>query len=153
MYQEIEGNLISMALDKKFDVIAHGCNCFNTQKSGIAKDMAKKFFTDKYTLEHIKYRGDINTLGQIDYEGTAFHGYQFFVVNCYTQYSYGTNKTYLDYEALTLCMRKLNFQFEGKHIGLPLIGAGLAGGDWDIIKRIIQKELVNCNVTIVKFKP
>jgi hypothetical protein len=41
----------------------------------------------------------------------------------------------LDYEALTLCMRKINYTFTGKHIGLPMIGCGLAGGDWNIVKK------------------
>ena len=56
------------------------------------------------------------------------------VVNSYTQYNYGKNHTDgvskpLDYEALTMCMRKINHTFKGKRIGLPQIGAGLAGGD------------------------
>lgn len=35
--KEIEGDLIQMALNGDFDIIAHGCNCFNTMRSGIAK--------------------------------------------------------------------------------------------------------------------
>jgi len=57
-----------------------------------------------------------------------------------------------DYEALTLCMRKINHQYKGNKIGLPLIGAGLAGGDWNVIEKIIEKELKDMDVTIVKFK-
>jgi O-acetyl-ADP-ribose deacetylase (regulator of RNase III) len=32
---------------------------------------------------------------------------------------------------------------------MPKIGAGLAGGDWNRIKKIIQTELKDCKVTIV----
>ena len=77
------------------------------------------------------------------------------VVNSYTQYKYGSNhidgvKKPIDYEALTLCMRKINHIFAGKHIGLPgLIGCGLAGGKEEIVKEIIKKELKDCDVTIV----
>ena len=77
------------------------------------------------------------------------------VVNAYTQYKYGSNHTDgvkkpLDYEALTLCMRKINHIFAGKHIGLPgLIGCGLAGGKEETVKEIIKKELKDCDVTIV----
>ena len=46
-------------------------------------------------------------------------------------------------------MRKMNHVFKGKHIGLPQIGAGLAGGDWNRIKNIIQTELTDCKVTVV----
>jgi O-acetyl-ADP-ribose deacetylase (regulator of RNase III) len=31
-------------------------------------------------------------------------------------------------------------------------GAGLAGGDWNKIKGIILRELVDCDVTLVEYK-
>ena len=75
------------------------------------------------------------------------------VINAYTQYYYGRNSLAshipLDYDALTLCLRKINYIFKGKHIGLPQIGCGLAGGDWNLVKEIIQKELCDMNITIV----
>lgn len=112
--------------------------------------------------------GNINKLGQIDYQdiyintktGRLLMGYSLpkpdfiktlTVVNAYTQYKTGAASKPLDYEALTLCMRKMNHEFKGKHIGLPLIGAGLAGGDWERIKQIIQTELKDCKVTIVHY--
>jgi O-acetyl-ADP-ribose deacetylase (regulator of RNase III) len=49
-------------------------------------------------------------------------------------------------------MRKINHTFKGKHIGLPQIGCGLAGGDWSRVKEIIKKELKDCKVTVVIFK-
>jgi hypothetical protein len=42
-YKEIKGDLIALALAGEFSVIAHGCNCFSTQKSGIAKYMVEHF--------------------------------------------------------------------------------------------------------------
>jgi O-acetyl-ADP-ribose deacetylase (regulator of RNase III) len=48
-------------------------------------------------------------------------------------------------------MRKMNTIFKGLHIGLPQIGAGLAGGDWNRIKEIIIQELIDCRVTVVIF--
>jgi O-acetyl-ADP-ribose deacetylase (regulator of RNase III) len=50
-------------------------------------------------------------------------------------------------------MRKLNSEFAGKHIGMPKIGAGLAGGNWNRIETIIETELRDCKVTIVNYKP
>jgi len=44
-------------------------------------------------------------------------------------------------------------KFSGKRIAYPLLGAGLAGGDWDIISKIISKVLENEDHTLVKFKP
>lgn len=46
-------------------------------------------------------------------------------------------------------MRKINHIFKGQHVGLPQIGCGLAGGDWNRVKTIIQNELKDCFVTVV----
>lgn len=164
----IKGDLIRLAKKGKFDVIAHGCNCFCTQKSGIAKQMVKEFDTDSYNLE-LNGKGDCNKLGQIDYkkiyeekeyfggkwvyypdEKEFMTGKSLIIVNCYTQYKYGTDKNYLDYEALTLCMRKINHIFKGKKIGLPWIGCGLAGGDKNKVLDIFVKELMDVDLTIVE---
>lgn len=199
-YQEIEGDLIQLSFEGKFDLIVHGCNVFCTQKAGIAKSMVKAFHTDKFKMEDSQYKGDINKLGNIDYQHqylwfdhpNAKEGYavpmghksqnqknvkDIYVVNAYTQFMYGTYHSGgvekpLDYEALRLCLRKINHIFKGKHIGLPAIGCGLAGGIWDFntanlnlvdydeflmgfkkdVKTIIQEELADMDVTIVHYK-
>ena len=168
-YREAKGCLISMALSGEFDVIVHGVNCFCTQKSGLAPQMVKAFGTDKFPMEHINSKGNMNKLGQIDYQyyfmenGNISKGVvhllnekpDLTVINAYTQYHYGKNHSDgvdkpLDYEALTLCMRKINRIFAGKKIGIPcLIGCGLAGGKEEIVLEIIKKELKDCDVTIV----
>lgn len=176
-YREIEGDLIELALKGSFDVVTHGCNCFCRMGAGIAPQMAKAFGCNDFTLEKADYRGDVNKLGQIDYV-TLFQEKESLggkwvkyideasfmsvtgplcVVNSYTQYRYGKNHSDgdskpLDYEALTLCLRKINREFEGTHIGLPKIGCGLAGGSWEKVKSIIKKELKDCNVTVVIYK-
>jgi O-acetyl-ADP-ribose deacetylase (regulator of RNase III) len=43
----------------------------------------------------------------------------------------------------------MNHYFKGKHIGLPQIGCGLAGGDWDIVRNLIQEIMIDCDVTVV----
>lgn len=182
MYKEIEGNLITLAKEGKFDVIVHGCNCFCTMGAGIAPQMAKAFGCDEFPLEHKKYKGDINKLGQIDFSSVRllykkedtlhFKGYPntllrpnfekhdkvLYVVNAYTQYSYGANHADgkakpFDYYAFAIICRKLNHIFKGKHIGMPMIGAGLAGGNWQVIKRLIAMEIHQCDVTVVIYKP
>jgi O-acetyl-ADP-ribose deacetylase (regulator of RNase III) len=50
-------------------------------------------------------------------------------------------------------MKLLKKDFSGKRIGLPQIGAGLAGGDWNIISKIIEDELKGEDVTIVIYEP
>ena len=44
------------------------------------------------------------------------------------------------------------FHGEGLKFGFPYIGAGLAGGDWEIIKSIIEEEMKGEDITFVKYK-
>lgn len=160
-FKEIKGDLIQLALAGEFDVIAQGNNCFCTQGSGIAPQFVKAFNTNDikvYTLEDPSTKGDVNKMGQIQsnvivLKAEAAPSKSFLnVVNCYTQFGFGRKpQGDLDYEALTLCMRKIGSKFHGNHIGLPLIGCGLAGGDWERVSKIIQHELRFCDVTIVHY--
>lgn len=148
----IKGDLIKLAKESRFNVIAHGCNCISKQKSGIAAQMAKHFGTDKFPKEIYWEDQYVNKLGCIDAKtinGTI-------IINCYTQYlpgKAGPGYTIpLDYDALRMCMRKINYIYEGLDIGLPKIGCGLAGGDWNKVKEIIDEELSSMNVTIVEYE-
>ena len=47
---------------------------------------------------------------------------------------------------------QIRTNFTGKRIGYPLIGAGLAGGDWKVISKIIEEELKNENHTLVEYE-
>lgn len=164
----IDGDIISLAKSGDYDVIIHGVNCMCTQKSGLAPQMVKAFGTNNFKLEHPKFKGDFRKLGNIDYETRYLKDDKWVanpdegllklkVVNAYTQYNYGRNhsdgtKKPLNYNALNLCMSKVNHIFAGQKIILPRIGAGLAGGSWEKIEQIIQQSLVNCEVTIVNYK-
>lgn len=173
-YNIVEGDLIQLAKEGAFDVIAHGCNCFCRMKRGIAPQMASAFACDRFMGERPFLAGDINKLGTIDightyiaYEGGDIKvydtpvnkswqdsGYKLLkVVNAYTQYQWSTKTKPFDYDAFTLCMRKMNHIFKGLHIGLPQIGSHLAGGDWETIEGIILGELKDCEVTVVVYKP
>jgi len=146
-YDELNGDLIFLAKLGQFDVIAHGCNCFCAMGAGIAKQI-KKEFDDAYLMDCQTKKGDYNKLG--NYTKAYQHGV--WIYNLYIQYEYGTDKIQIDYESLTLCLRKLNRECKGKTIGLPLIGCGYAGGDWEKVKQIIKKELYNMNVKIIFYK-
>jgi O-acetyl-ADP-ribose deacetylase (regulator of RNase III) len=169
MYKEITGDLVKLGLQGKFDVVIQGNNCFCVQGAGLAPQFVAAFGSDQFPMEEQCYAGDINKLGTIDYQtGKVINGKfewaksnNFFdgcltVINCYTQFDLGRNhkdgkSVPGDYEALTLCMRKINHIFKGKHIGVPQIGCGLAGLDWNIVSEIIATELKDCQVTIVIF--
>lgn len=156
IYNEIEGDLITLGLEGKYDVVTHGCNCFCVMGSGIAPQMAKAFGADKFPLEADKFRGDINKLGMIDYGHIILpNTKQVSVVNSYTQYgTFGTHgQIPLDYAALELCFKKINHTFKGKLIGMPQIGCGLAGGSWLLVQDLIEQVMIDVNVEVVIYKP
>lgn len=192
-YDVVEGDLIKLALQGKFDVVAHGCNCFCRMKSGIAPQMVRAFGCDTFPMEmqtrtiysdddyyeeNTNNCGNINKLGTIDYKQLfldpkkerVYAGatvpnelLKLTVVNCYTQFkikkfsavdfAYTTTDPVFDYEAFTLCMRKINHHFAGLRLGIPMIGTGKAEADWEDIEAIILRELKDVYVTVVVYKP
>lgn len=155
-YEVIDGDLIRLALEGNFNVITHGCNCFCTMGAGIAPMMDHAFDCGHYKKEGPKYNGDMNKLGTIDFETrAATDGSPLVIVNSYTQYGFRPRNGLpaLDYDALALCMKKINHLFPDQIIGLPKIGAGLAGGDWERIKSILKCMLIDMHIKVVNYVP
>lgn len=40
----------------------------------------------------------------------------------------------------------------GKIVGLPMLGCGLAGGSWNIVKLMIEETLVNKGLNVIVYK-
>ena len=80
------------------------------------------------------------------------HG--FYVVNAYTQFDHDPKEgeRLVEYGAVRSCFAKVKRAFAGWRIGYPKIGCGEAGGDWEVVKRIIDDELVDENHTVVMFE-
>lgn len=139
----IKGNLVVAAKQGQFDIIMHGCNCFCNMGAGIAKEI-KKQFPRAYAVDCETKRGDGNKLGTI----SVAHYYNVDVVNAYTQFTFGRGLQ-LDYKALRECLKTIKQEYSGKRIGMPKIGCGLAGGNWDKIQEMIEEELKDEDVTIM----
>ena len=140
----IERNLIELAKDGKFDVIIHGCNCFNVMGAGIAKQI-KTSFPEAYQADLETKKGDDKKLGTY----TSANVNNLTIVNAYTQYNYGLGQKNVDYNAVRKIFRLIKHNFRDKRIAYPKIGVGLGGGDWKKIKSIIEEELKNTNHTLV----
>lgn len=164
-YKEEYGDLLEFFESGKVDFIAHGCNCFHTMGSGIARQIKEKY-PQAFEADKDTDYGDYNKLGSYSRYGGAYYFVSTYlnecsnkkrfklanqILNCYTQFNYGNDRCYLDYEALTLCLRKINYEFKHKTIGLPQIGCGLAGGDWNKVREIIKKELKDIDVIVVMY--
>ena len=105
MINYVKGDLIKMAFADEFDIIAHGANCFCTMGAGIARQIHNEI-PEAYQADCQTVRGDITKLG--NYSWAFIHDSNCIIFNCYTQYEYGTDKMNVDYNAIALCMKKLN---------------------------------------------
>ena len=150
MIRYVDGDLVRDA--ENYDVIIHGCNCFCTMGAGIAPQIKNKF-PEAYAADCATVSGDRDKLGTITHTDTSSKP---IVVNLYSQQGYN-GRTHgdvdLDYDALRSGLKLVKEKFSGKFIGMPRIGAGLAGGDWNIIEKIIDEELRGEYVVIVNWVP
>jgi O-acetyl-ADP-ribose deacetylase (regulator of RNase III) len=149
MIRYIDGDLVRDAAN--YEVIAHCCNCFCTMGAGIAPQIKHKF-PEAYEADCETQSGDESKLGTITYTENTTP----IVVNLYGQFDYTgrrSGKMDLDYDALRSALKAMREKFTGKTFGLPMIGAGLAGGDWNVIEAIIEEEMRGEYVTIVRYVP
>ena len=138
----IKGDLIRDR--EQYEVIAHQCNCFLSFGAGIAAQI-KTDIPEAYQVDLSTQCGDKNKLGTITYTTNSIP----IVVNMYGQYKYTRHEIDTNYDALRSCFKLMKQKFSGKKIGLPLIGAGLASGNWETIESIIKEELLDEDVTVV----
>ena len=145
----ITGDLIELALTGEFNVIVHGCNCFVTMGAGIAKAV-KQHFPEAWQADLATERGDRGKLCTYSSALVEREGVSFTVVNAYTQFTYRGAGPKVDHDAVRSVFRAVARDFPDARIGYPLIGAGLAGGDWGRIEEIIDEELSGMRHALVR---
>lgn len=155
---EIRGDIIKMAKEGHFGAIIQGCNCQHNMGAGLALQIAKEF-----PEAEIADKNFINpTMG--DFSWAKSLEYNFVIYNLYSQFWYGKpyGHTYAlnsniynfdtqknRYNAIRKGLKRINNLCSGKIIGVPKIGCGLAGGNWDIVSQIVKEELTDCMITFV----
>lgn len=149
----VYGDLITLAENGHFDVIVHGCNCFCTMGAGIAKQI-KMMYPEAYEADLRTLRGDMRKLGTYSCANVKCErtGINFTIVNAYTQFRYGKGN-HADELAIDAVFKAIANDFHPhSRIAYPKIGAGLAGGDWERISRIINYSLAGRIHTLVIFE-
>ena len=137
-------------------VIIHGCNAQGVMGSGVAKQLRAKYpeiFPSylEFIQEHKKE--DISPLGGVDYVWVANN---LVVANAITQEYYGrSGDVYVSYIAMKACFVEIAkaAQPYHHHIHIPyLIGAGLGGGNPELIMRIIETKFAEHTVHLHHWK-
>ena len=148
--KEVHGDLIALALAGQFDAIIHGCNCFHTMGAGIAKQIAGTF-PEALAADKATAHGDRSKLGTISIARVDRGARRLAVVNAYTQFHWKGRGRKADYDAIAAGFAQVAATFPDARIGYPLIGAGLAGGDWAEIAPRFDAALAGLDHMLVRF--
>lgn len=144
------------ALDLKEGVIAHQVNCKGVMGAGIAKQIKEKFpiVFDEYKTLCYKNNNDKDLLlGNAQLIQTNKDN--IYVCNLFGQNTYSAKTKQTNYLALNLALYKMLKQIEDlgiKNVAIPhKIGCGLGGGDWGIVKNMIEEVFkddptINCYI-------
>ena len=143
------------------DVICHQVNCKGVMGTGLALQVKKqnpKLFQE-YRLVCARHGGDnlgtayILTVDQDLWEPLEK---QHFIANCFGQNAYGRDKCYTDYTALKHSLdmvRKWAIAERKSTVAIPYgIGCGAAGGDWNIVRAMIQEVFENSGLDVTIWK-
>ena len=146
----VEGDLIELALAGEFDLIVHGCNCFCKMGAGIASSI-KEVFPEAYEADLNTKIGYMEKLGTISSAEVYRDGVNLTIINGYTQFTPSGEGVLVDYDAVGSVFNSIKKEYSGQRVGYPMIGAGLAKGDWGIIAEIIKNALPGEDHTLVKY--
>lgn len=162
----ITGNLITLAQQGRYTEIAHGCNCFHTMGAGIAPQIAKAF-PEAEEADNATHYGKRFKLGNLSVgiHKLVDQTFTLKIVNMYTQFDTkgrSEGNADIDYMALASAFRIANGHVKQKKekglyntkqlMGIPMIGAGLAGGHWDAISTIIDLVTPDMDIELVMYK-
>lgn len=131
--------------------IIHGCNAQGRMGSGFAKELRERFpkAYEAYNDEYVKNNNRLELGTMINH---PVHS-SLVISNAITQQFYGYDgKKYVSYDAIDSVFKELNNTaktvldlklVDSVHLHFPKMGAGLAGGNWEVIERIIDSSVTN----------
>lgn len=134
-------------LEAPEDIIAHGVNCMGAFGSGVAGAVAKKYpKARQYYFDKFEERGW--NLGDVQF---VPQWNDKIIANCATQKEYlprgVLHANYVAIELVMKCVKDCGKAIN-KSIAIPKIGCGLAGGDWNIVKAILEDVFHDYDVTV-----
>lgn len=125
------------------NIIIHGCNAQGAMGSGFAKEVRSRY-PELYKEYHDTYLKRGLAMGEVVWYPVTSN---LVIANAITQNKFGYDgKKYVSYDALDDAFKAISIMTESVRIEypvvnlhFPLIGAGLAGGEWSIISTIIEE--------------
>ncbi len=135
-----KGNLFETDIEH----IVHGCNAQGVMGSGVARIVRDDYAAayEFYKAQHAAHGLKLGDVQFVPANGKT-------IVNAVTQHLFGKPvepTRFVDYDAVADCMKTVNqvLKLSGyTEVAMPQIGAGLGGGDWTIIEKIIEQQLTD----------
>ena len=127
-------------LNAKENIIVHQVNDRGYMGAGLALQIK-----NKYPNVYSSYRKHANeqALGKIQLIKINEHQ---MICNMFSQRGISRTHKTTDYELMKECLKKLAKLEQDTHITIAIpykIGCGLAGGDWNIVLKLIQELIPN----------
>lgn len=134
--------------------IVHGCNAQGVMGSGVAR-IVRDDFPEAYEEYVRAHKECIDGMSFTEAMFTKSSGLPMgmiqlvpsngkVIINAITQERFGPPPTrYVSYDAVADAFHNINKVLAGHvtHVAMPRIGAGLGGGDWNVIEAIIASEM------------
>lgn len=137
-------------LESDCTVIAHGCNCFHTMGSGMAKSISDKW-PEVYVADcHTEWgvRDKLGLFSACQVAGGPL------VYNLYTQFRYGRDKQHTEYDAVERAFHNMRTDLwtmgllQTCKLGTYRLGCVRGGGDWLIVSGIIDRVFHDIDVHV-----
>ena len=156
----ITGDLLDIEVDTRPLVFAHVVSdaAHAWGRRGVAATLSTAFPDAARAFRSWSIAdGEHLSLGRIHAVEQNLRGADVTVVSMVAQHGYGADAvTRLRYDALACCLSAVATLAErsGGHVHLPRIGAGQAGGRWNVVADLIHEHLVSRGVAVtVHTKP
>lgn len=133
--------------------IIHQANLYHTFGSGIAAEI-KRRFPEAYDADKLTIYGDKKRLGTFSFAKSK----GITIVNLYSQDGIGGKDRRTDYVSMLVGLEAIREWVPATHktpvVGIPFkIGCGLANGDWNIVRPIIEGTFSKVPYKVIIFKP
>lgn len=157
MIKTVKGNVLSPIVQDGTRVIAHVVNNQGKWGAGFSGNLSKKWpEPERYYRQKARWDRYEFKLGNVQWVYPDFNDESIAVVNLIAQHSTHShhNKIPIRYDALEKCLKKLDVGAKAigpSTIHMPMIGAGLARGDWGEIYKLIEKTLISQEVYIYEW--
>lgn len=137
MIEEITGNLLAC----NANILCHQVNYYGVMGAGVALAIKNKLLSPKQYRNYQQFcqKNGEDALGQVQLCEIATRRY---IANCFCQNGQSRKKCVTNYEEMEKCFATIEHFARTNNLSVAFpgyMGCGIAGGDWVMVRLIIEK--------------